>query len=304
MNVAFIGSKEAGYVILEQLISLAQDKMKVVICPDDKLDARSVEKKFVSVTKNNNIPLTISNKSADIYECIEKYNIDIVIVVGWYSLIDVDRSPNTSFYGIHYSLLPKYRGNAPLVWQIINGEKKLGVSFFEITNGMDEGDIIGQDLFDFGDNENIAIALEGAQKVSSSLLNSCFPLLLRGEEPRQAQDHSKASYCGLRIAEDGLINWSKAANNVHDFIRAQSQPYPGAYTIFNGQKLFIQKASVDPREIYAVAGSIVQRCENNIVIGCGEGAIIVERIVNQSGDEIIPKDAFKSLKNRLLGHEL
>jgi len=299
MNVAFIGSKDAGYTVLRKIFFLAGEELKVIICPDDSQDDRSVQDKFNLFSATESVPLIIPDNQKAFYNCLAGYEIDVAIVVGWYDLIDVDKIPNTSFYGIHYSLLPRYRGNAPLVWQILNGEKELGLSFFEITNGMDEGDVIGQASFTVRDDDNIDKALQIAQSRSLGLIEDCFPDLVIGKEQRQIQNHSEATYCGLRIPEDGCIDWEQSAQQIHNFIRAQCYPYPGAFTLIREEKIFIQKASVDNREIYAVPGSVFERQNDFVVIGCGTGAIVVERVTNIQGEQLSPRAVFTSLRNRM-----
>jgi len=299
MNLAFIGSKYAGFKALEQTSLLVKNKLKVIICPNDLNDHRNEQERFKDFAITVHTPIKIVEKSKDLYSLLEKYEIDIAIVVGWYSIIDIVKAPNTKFYGIHYSLLPKYRGNAPLVWQIINGEKKIGISFFEIVEGMDEGDIIGQDSFNINIENTIKDALNLAQKSSISLLQKFLPELIAGQKNSTSQNHSEASYCGMRLPKDGRIDWNKSATQIHNFIRAQSQPYPGAFSYLENEKVIILKSKLDPRTIFAVPGSIMERKNNYVVIGCAEGAIQIYSISVNGDCSIKPRDFFNSLKNRL-----
>jgi len=299
MNIAFIGSKEAGFIALREVYKAAPESLKLILCPDDMDDSRNVHSAFQQFSNDNKLLMSLTDSSSDINQILISHHIDIAIVVGWYKIINVKLVPNCKFYGIHYSLLPKYRGNAPLVWQILNGEEDLGISLFEITIGMDEGDIIGQQCFKLNADENIKTALGRAQEASVLLLQENLAKLITRQEPRIIQDHTQATYCGLRIPDDGRIDWNLSALDIHNFIRAQSPPYPGAFTFLNGEKILILEASPDPRIIYSVPGSIVERHDNYIVIGCGECAIQVHTISINGDSTISPRFVFKSLKNRL-----
>ena len=299
MNIAFIGSKEAGLIALKELYKATPEHLKLILCPNDMDDPRNVHPTFQQFSIDNKVPLSVIESPSDLNQMLIDYNIDLAIVVGWYKIINIEIIPNSKFYGIHYSLLPKYRGNAPLVWQILNGEENIGISLFEITAGMDEGDIIDQQSFKLNRDEGIDVALEKAQEASVVLLQKNLPKLSTQQENRVIQDHSKATYCGLRLPEDGYINWNMSALCVHDFIRAQSPPYPGAFTYLGEKKVSILKASVDTRAIYAVPGSIFERTEDYVLVGCQDGALRIHKCSWDGDDTLRPNKIFKSLKYRL-----
>ena len=127
-------------------------------------------------------------------------------------------------------MLPKYRGFAPLVWAIINGEKKTGVTLFYFDEGVDNGDVVDQYKIDIDDNDNISVLLDKTNRAVIKLLQRNINNILLGQNNRYPQDSSNASYCSQRKPIDGLINWNGSSKHIHRLIRAISPPYPCAFT--------------------------------------------------------------------------
>lgn len=183
---------------------------------------------------------------ADYYDEIKKINPDIILVLGWYYMIP-NRIRNLSkcgAWGIHSSLLPKYAGGAPLNWAILNGEDETGVTLFKMDDGVDTGDIIYQKRFKINFNDTIKEVYENATKESEIILlkalNNIDNLVFT------QQDKSKRKVYPQRKPEDGEINLAKTSLELYNFIRAQSDPYPGAFIkTVDGKKLIIEKARIE-----------------------------------------------------------
>ena len=142
-RVLFIGSKQLGLDCLKTIYSQSKETLVGVLTFDDTSDGRSKFNDFIDFCSTNEIPMFIAKNKTESEKIVKKQHPDICIVVGWYWLFSneiLSEVPN-GLLGIHNSLLPKYRGGAPLVWSIINGEKNIGFSMFTLTEGMDEGDI-------------------------------------------------------------------------------------------------------------------------------------------------------------------
>ena len=152
--------------------------------------------------------------------------------------------PPLGCVGIHASLLPKYRGGAPLVWAMIHGERETGVTMFFFEKGMDSGDVIAQNRFRIEQEDTISDVLRKSKLASLSILTEFLPQIASGTAPRIPQDESQATYFPQRSPEDGRIDWSWSSEQIRNFIRAQTKPYPGAYTIVNDKKLIIWSADV------------------------------------------------------------
>lgn len=300
-DVVLVGSKRLGAIALEWLTSElpADHRLAAVITIDDRDDTRTMHEVILAGARALNIPVTVGDEPPIIRAVIEEAAPALVIVAGWYRILDVGSHPDTLFVGFHASLLPRYRGSAPLVWQIINGESEIGLSMFELTSGMDEGGIVAQATRPFDGDESIADALAWVEGTSRNMLGRHAVKLLERSAVLTPQDHAKASYCGPRRPDDGRIDWTSPAPKVHDFVRAQTRPYPGAFTqLPDGRRLTVWSTALEHRSWQGVPGTIVDRYGEQVVVACGAGAVVVAEVEVQNEG---PAAAGRVLRSGRLG---
>lgn len=286
-KVFFLGSKQLGLISVKTLYFSAPNKLSGIITFDDSKDERSVLGDFKQFSYKKKIPIYILKKPSKLLGLIEKEKPDLIIVVGWYWIINerlLDKVPD-GIIGIHASLLPKYRGFAPLVWAIINGEKRTGISLFYFDCGIDSGDIIAQKEIEISENNNIKEILEKAKKAIVNILKNNYPKLLNNEAPRTKQNHENATYCSQRKPEDGRINWNFTNKKIHDFIRAQAPPYPGAFSYIKDKKIIITKSRLFPYPYFGISGFVSQVKSESVIVCCGTNAIEILEIIN-SGESM------------------
>jgi methionyl-tRNA formyltransferase len=295
--VVFMGSKAAGLSLCEAVCGLLPGRLSAILCPEDTGDPRSVLPAFRALAERHDVPLELVATRDATLRCLDRYRARVALVHGWYQIIPV--SIPCMFYGFHYSPLPRYRGNAPLVWQIINGEQSIGVSLFRFSEGMDEGPIVGQATASLGPDETIADALDKANALALALTRDHLTALVSGVAQLYPQPEEEPSYCGQRHPEDGRIDWRGSAKRVHDFIRAQTHPYPGAYTYLNDEVLRVWRSSVEPRRFYGVPGSVVEVSRSWVVVACGEGAVRLLVVQREGCSESVAPEVLRSLKVRL-----
>lgn len=170
---------------------------------------------------------------------LEELRLDLILVLGWYYMIpeSIRRVAKYGAWGIHASLLPKYAGGAPLNWAIINGEKEAGVSLFRMDDGVDDGDIISQKAFSIEYKDSIKNVYDKATLVSKEILMDTLTNL--DQVVFTKQDKSKIEVYPQRKPEDGEINWQSSSQEIYNFIRAQTLPYPCAFSFVRGSKLKI-----------------------------------------------------------------
>lgn len=180
--------------------------------------------------------------------------------------------PTSGSFNLHGSLLPKYRGRAPLNWALVNGETETGVSLHEMTALADSGDIIGQQKIAILETDTALDLNQKAVAAAERLLDECLPEILSGRATGIPQDDSQASYFGGRTPADGLIDWSKSSLEIYNLIRAVTRPYPGAFT-FRGQgKILIwESKTVTSADSSARPGTILSI--NPLQVACGEDAL-------------------------------
>lgn len=146
---------------------------------------------------------------------------------------------------MHGSLLPKYRGRAPVNWAILHGEKQTGATLHVMEVKPDAGDIVGQAQVTIGPDETATDVFEKVTQAAVAVINEVLPHLIEGNVPRKPNDLSKGSYFGGRKPADGQIHWDQTAKQVHDLVRAVAPPYPGAFTDHQGKRMIVAKTSLN-----------------------------------------------------------
>lgn len=299
--LVFMGSKRAGFNALKRLLDrLPPGCIRAILCPNDVSDSRSVLAEFQALSSLYGITLHVVGGREETETILHRLSPSGVVVHGWYQLIRVREFQGTEFFGFHYSPLPQYRGNAPLVWQIINGEEEIGISFFVLSDGIDDGDLLDQRFFSLQQNEDVDDALSKADELVAVMLDDFCLKWSSGNLTRFSQSEIGASYCGMRIPEDGRIDWSQPAAVVNNFIRAQAHPYPGAYShSSDGRKIIFLKVALEERMFYGSPGSVVEVASDAVVIACGNGSLRILQVAYEGGVKVDVKSALGSLKVRL-----
>ncbi|HEX3848019.1 MAG TPA: formyltransferase [Steroidobacteraceae bacterium] len=146
---------------------------------------------------------------------------------------------------VHGSLLPKYRGRAPIHWAILHGETVTGVSLHYMTDKPDAGALVDQEPVLIGENDNALEVSLAAAEAAARLMRRSLPALIAGTAPAVPLDLTRGSYYGRRRPEDGRIDWSRSARSVHDLVRAVAPPFPGAFCEVNGCRLAVDETRLD-----------------------------------------------------------
>ncbi|WP_160288265.1 bifunctional UDP-4-amino-4-deoxy-L-arabinose formyltransferase/UDP-glucuronic acid oxidase ArnA [Pseudomonas knackmussii] len=183
-------------------------------------------------------------------------------------------------FNLHGSLLPRYRGRAPANWVLVNGETETGVTLHRMVKRPDAGAIVAQQRVAIAD-EDTALSLHGKlREASRELLGKTLPALLKGDIQETAQDESKASYFGRRTPADGQIDWNRPARELHNLVRAVTQPYPGAFAPVGERKLIVWSSKVVAGNDGRPAGSVLSA--DPLRIACGQDSL--EILAGQQGD--------------------
>ena len=172
---------------------------------------------------------------------------------------------------MHGSLLPKYRGRAPVNWAILHGETETGATLHIMETKPDAGDIIGQATVPIDPDEDATAVFAKVSNAAVRVMQATLPELLQGRVPRTPNELAKGSYFGGRKPEDGRIQWSQDALQIHNLIRAVAPPYPGAFADWQGKRMIIARSKLNPTP----SGSIdltqpgVQVVDNRVFGICG-----------------------------------
>ncbi len=218
---------------------------------------------------------------------------DIVFAISWRWIIDVDHK----LIVFHDSILPKYRGFAPLVNSLINGEKKIGVTAIWASKNYDAGDIVGQKKMNIRYPLKIEQAIDSISKLYCELQNEISKKILYGTKLKQKKQNEKlASYSLWRDDEDYRIDWTQSAKKIVRFIHAVGFPYNGAKTEMDGKifKILDSQELADVKIVNRTVGKIIFMQENYPVIVCGRGLLKVTKMTTVDGTSSLPLKKFRS----------
>lgn len=310
MRIVFMGASELGWQCCRTLLEMGQQVVGLFSIPPQfsvswsTMPVHNVRfRSFEGLAEEYRIPLTYMKGKATASACrreLERLKPDLIAVIGWYYMVPRSWRDIASLgaVGIHASMLPRYRGGAPLVWAMIRGESSTGTTLFHLGDGADDGDIIGQVPFAIEPEDEIGDLIAKATSASVELVRLYIPKLVRGEALRVAQDHRIATTYPQRNPEDGLIDWaSKSAVQVHNWVRAQTSPYPGAFTFHEGRAVHIWKTSLTHLRVGqgVLPGSLLIDDQYPFDLGvvCGDGSILGTCEVSVAAGAVIPARDFR-----------
>lgn len=297
----FLGSKEFGLEIFKSLYNSSDAVEWRLLCPPDADDARTFFDEFNEFAESNDLDLTTVRSPDAVDEIVEDFKPEIMFVVGYYRILPLSllEKVREGVWGIHNSLLPKYRGGSPLVWQLINGEERVGSSLFRFSAGMDDGSILHQVSFRNSSTQTIKTAMHRLQALWSECLPGVWKAYIEGEKLPFEQDHSEATYCAQRNEKDGLVDWSRSAMFLDRFIRAQARPYPMAFFRYGNEVVRIAKHELEKRTVYGACGQVFQIRDSRVSVCCGENTALELSELEVNGETVPAGTILNSIKIRL-----
>lgn len=317
MRLVFIGASGFGQRCLEQILSLqcchvvgvvtAPQTFSISYRPQGVTNVLHADVgRYCEEKRIDCVTMTQGMKDPALLEQVDVWKPDLFIVVGWYHMIPKSWRALAPAYGLHASLLPDYSGGAPLVWAIINGENKTGITFFRFADGVDNGPIVGQMAVEILPDDTIASLYSRIEKLGLHLLIDYLPRLVDGTAILTPQDESKRRLFPQRGPEDGEIDWGLPAHRIHDFIRAQTRPYPGAFTFIGNQEIKIWKSRevswpVKPDERSRESGSMVihDSVAAGLAVVCGDGKLLGLEDVGQADSNGLGVEFCKRIREEL-----
>jgi len=211
---------------------------------------------------------------------------DVILVLGFSQLLPLEllEIPPLGCVGSHPALLPRNRGRHPLIWALVEGLEKSGLTFFYLDEGADSGDILWQREFPIRVEDDAAALYDRIETLAVEGLREFVPQLAAGTAPRTPQDHGKASYWRKRGEADGEIHWAARGMVSYNLIRALTRPYPGAHTWNGARRLIAWRAShpeIGPLE--GIPGTILSVSSEGVRISTGDGAICITKLHSEDG---------------------
>ncbi len=309
MKILFMGTPEIAAHALQSLIKTGEHEICGVFTREDKPVGR---KKIMTappvklIAQEHNIqvfqPKTLRNEQA--FEIVEKLKADIIVVVAYGRILppDILNLPKYGAINLHVSMLPKYRGAAPVQWAVINGEKQTGVTIMQLDEGLDTGDIISVLPIEIGENETAGQLMQKVTEVGANLLCETVRSINKGSVQAVKQNDELATHAPPLTKEMASFNFENSASILHNLIRG-TNPWPMAYFMLSDKKIKVSES-----EVFALQESGVHEIGEilslkPLTIACESGALILHRLIPEGAKEM-QGTAFAAGKRLKIGDNL
>lgn len=303
MRIVFMGTPDFAAASLKKLIDKKHDIAAVFTQPDKPRD-RGMKLSYSPVKElalENNIPVYQPTKLRDgtATELIKSLDPDILVVVAYGRILpdDMLEVPKYGAINVHASLLPKYRGAAPIQWAVLNGDKITGVTTMYLASEMDTGDIIYTSETEIGEFETSGELFDRLMIMGAELLARTLRDIEAGTAPRTPQDHSKASYVKMLDKSLSPIEWAKTPREVIKQIYGL-QPWPVATAELDGKVFKIYSAEYTQNKTDKAPGSVVSAGKKGIEIACLDGETVLITELQAAGKKRMKASDY------LLGHPI
>lgn len=303
MRIVFMGTPDFAAASLKKLIDKKYDIVAVFTQPDKPRD-RGMKLSYSPVKElalENNIPVYQPTKLRDgtATELIKSLDPDILVVVAYGRILpdDMLEVPKYGAINVHASLLPKYRGAAPIQWAVLNGDKITGVTTMYLASEMDTGDIIYTSETEIGEFETSGELFDRLMIMGAELLARTLRDIEAGTAPRTPQDHSKASYVKMLDKSLSPIEWAKTPREVIKQIYGL-QPWPVATAELDGKVFKIYSAEYTQNKTDKAPGSVVSAGKKGIEIACLDGETVLITELQAAGKKRMKASDY------LLGHPI
>jgi len=282
-RILFMGTPQFALPSLQVVIEREETVVGVVTQPDrpSGRGQQVVMPPVKELAMRHNLPVYQPLKVRDQHfiQQVQALAPDLIVVVAFgqilpRALLDI---PPRGCINVHASLLPAYRGAAPINWALINGETVTGVTIMLLDEGMDTGDILLQQPVAILPDDTSTTLHDRLAAPGAALLGEALNELRSNGWKRIPQDHTQATYAPLMKKEDGCIAWSKSAREIHNQVRGMN-PWPGCFTFFRGKLLKIYLTEVLAAQIGAIPGEITAVSDTGVEVAAGNGALLIQEL--------------------------
>jgi methionyl-tRNA formyltransferase len=303
LRIVFLGTPEFAVASLDALCNAGYNIVGVVTAPDKpagrgmKLQESAVKK--YATEKNIKTLQPEKLKNAEFLQELKSLNADLQVVVAFRMLPEVVwNMPPLGTINVHGSLLPQYRGAAPINWAIINGEKETGVTTFKLKHEIDTGDILLQEIISISEDETAGEVHDRMKEAGAKLLVKTVAGLADGslkETPQASITTVSLKHAPKIFTETCKINWSKSVDEVHNLIRGLS-PYPAAFTELEGKTLKIFRSKKERTEPQNAVGSFQTDKKTFLKFTCPDGYIQIEELQLEGKKKMKTEDFLRGFR--------
>ena len=283
MKVIFMGTPDFAVGALDAIVE-AGHEVVLVVTQEDKPKGRGKEIQFTPVKEaaiRHGIEVYQPHrvKHEEPVAKLREYNADVFVVAAYGQILSKELldMPKYGCVNIHASLLPKYRGAAPIQWSIIDGEKVTGVTTQMMAEGIDTGDILDVIEVEIDKEETGGSLFDKLTVAGSEVILTTLKKLEDGTVTRTPQDHSKSTYAKMLDKKLGNIDFSMSAEEIERLIRGLN-PWPSAYTMYKGKTLKVWRADVIDKEYDGELGQIVDKTKKAVMVKTGNGALAITEL--------------------------
>jgi methionyl-tRNA formyltransferase len=285
------------------LLALLERFEVVALVREPEATADGVPDPVIALAKEKGVPVHSDTSLNAVGALLSKLKPACVIISSYNRIVPGDWLSQSPFINVHYADLPKYRGRASVNWAILNGEPEIGISIHAVDPGLDSGDIFFRKVIPIGDTETATDLYARLNEIQRGALADVVDKVLRGERG-QPQDESGATYACGRNPEDGEIEWSGSTLDICRMVRALSEPFPGAFTYFQGMRLLIHKAEPAP-DSRTFAGRVpgrviaVSKSGGYVDVLTADGVLRVFEVESNGGKAVAASEVIRSTRNTL-----
>jgi methionyl-tRNA formyltransferase len=296
MRIVFCGTPSFAVPTLKHLLAQTDFEIVGVITQPDRPRGRGQEVSFSPVKEaalaaNLAVHQPEKIRAPESESVLQKLAPDCVVIIAYGQIIPAKLLPipKLGWINLHASLLPKYRGAAPINWAIVNGEMRTGVTTMRIDAGMDTGDMLLQRVIEIGSKETAPELTARMSESGAPLMGETLRGLAAGSIAPKPQEHAEASYAPMLKKEDGRIDWNRPAAEIYNRMRGFA-PWPGAYTTFRGQTCQVWAEPVSKEGAVGLPGSVGSGVpgtlfteKNELFIWCGDATVLRLGLVKVEG---------------------
>lgn len=314
MRIVMFGYQTWGHRTLRALLESEHDIVLVVTHPKSEHAYEKIWSDSVAdLAAEHGVEVLLRNRPGDeeLMQRLKEADPDLIVANNWRTWIppEIFELPRYGTLNVHDSLLPAYTGFSPIIWALINGEQEVGVTAHMMDGELDAGPIVMQRSVPVGPRDTATDLFHATVDLIGPVVAESLELIAAGRTDWTPQDRSKASFFHKRSLEDSRIDWTWPAEDLDRFVRAQSDPYPNAFTFHKGERIRVIKASVSEGNYGGTPGRIFIREGNGVVIVAGADArfgrspgLVVERVRTEDGTDHEAKDYFATMGGYLSSH--
>ena len=275
MRIVFMGTPDFAAAILKRLIDTGRNVVGVFSQPDKPVGRKQVIMPTATkaLAMEYNIPVFQPAKLRDgeALKIMQELKPDLTVVAAYGKILpkDILDVPPLGNVNVHGSLLPKYRGSAPIQWSVINGDEVTGITTMYMAEGMDTGDMIMKFELPIGENETAGELFDRMAELGAESIEKTLELFDKGEVKSVPQNEEEATYAPMLKKEMGEIDFGKTAKEIHNLVRGLN-PWPTAYTFFEGKTVIVHEAKVS-EGFFGSEGELLD--EKKFIVGCKNGAV-------------------------------